>query len=194
MKNFTRIKLDQSGFTLAEMLVTVGIFAITMAISSSIFINVNNLQQQTASMAKLQNEGRYVMEKMSKEIRGRELDYVAMAGSLNETTGVTNKLVFKTDEFGDTYKIYFDGDKIKVDIVNANGTKTADLTAAEIIVDKLEFIVSPAQDPYKAFPAVTSIFEQPRVTIMMVIKNRNVPEKYKRTLLLQTTISSKVYR
>ncbi|MFA6526036.1 MAG: prepilin-type N-terminal cleavage/methylation domain-containing protein [Candidatus Buchananbacteria bacterium] len=196
MINFTKIKFDQPGFTLAEMLVTVGIFAITMAISSSIFINVNNLQQQTASMAKLQNEGRYVMEKMSKEIRGRELDYDAMAADLNVTTGVTKKLVFKTDEFGDAYEIYFDTDRIKVKISNVSEVKIADLTAFEIIVDNLEFIVSPAQDPYEAFSLIPSapIFEQPRVTIMLVIKNRNVPEKYKRTLLLQTTISSKVYR
>lgn len=192
MINFAKINFDQSGFTLAEMLVTVGIFAITMAISSSIFINVNNLQQQTASMAKLQNEGRYVLEKMSKEIRGRELDYVSMANL--GVNGETDKLVFKTDEFGDAYEIYFDTDRIKVKISNVSEVKIADLTAAEIIVEKLEFIVSPAQDPYEAFPAVPAYFEQPRVTIMMVIKNRNVPEKYKRTLLLQTTISSKVYR
>jgi len=187
------LKKNNPGFTLAEMLVTVGVFAIAMSVSSSIFINVNNLQQQTANMGKLQNEGRYVLEKISKEIRGRELDY---ASTLLSATGTTDILVFKKDELGDVYKIFFDHASSSIDVetdnVDTGIAKTAHLSSDEIIADRLEFKISPVTDPYEV-GALNPPLEQPRVTMVMLIKNRNVPDKYKKTLLLQTTISSKIY-
>ena len=183
---------DSRGFTLAEMLVAVGVFAVTMAVSSSIFINVNNLQQQTANMGKLQNEGRYVLEKISKEIRGRELDY---ASTILSATGTAESLAFKKDEFGDVYRIYFDAAaaSVRVEVINGAEEKNAALSSEAVIVEKLIFKVSPLADPY-GIAALGPPFEQPRVTISMVLKNRDVPDKYRKTLLLQTTISSKIYR
>lgn len=184
---------DQSGFTLAEILVTVGIFAIVMMISSSIFININNLQQQTANMARLQNEGRYVLEKIGKEIRGRELDYDQ---TVLEPSGVTDVLAFKPDEYGEGYRIYYvsSSQEIMIETTSAEAApKISSLTADDIIVEKMAFKVMPLDDPYSV-GAGSSSSMQPRVTIMMQIKNRNVPERYLKTLLLQTTISSKIYR
>lgn len=190
---FNQIKKNKLGFTLIEVLVTVAVFVITMTVSSSIFINVNNLQQQTANMAKLQNEGRYVMEKMSKEIRGRELDYDAMNTAINNTTGETDTLIFKPDEFGEIYEIFFDlaSNSIKIKINNSD--QGVELNSSEITVEKMQFIITPISDPY-ADSADITLAAQPRVTIMIVIKNKNVPEKYQKTLHLQTTISSKIYR
>lgn len=186
------LKTNRSGFSLAEMLVAVGVFSIAMAVSSSIFINVNNMQQQTANMSKLQNEGRYVLEKIGKEIRGRELDYDL---TVLDSAGLTDALVFKEDEFGDAYKIYFDAasQAIRVETTNIDaGTKDAALSADEVMVEKMQFLVSPLTDPYAVLSADPPL-EQSRVTLMMVIKNREAPEKYRKTLQLQTTISSKTY-
>ena len=190
----TNTKKNLRGFTLAEMLVTVGVFAITMTVSSSIFINVNNLQQQTANMAKLQNEGRYILEKISKEIRGRELDYAQI--NLDSVTGLTDTLVFKPDEFGETYTVYYNTNNKSINVqtyTEVAGIKTAILSSEEITVDKMQFRISPTTDPYD-ISVSSSPLEQSRVTIMMEIKNANTMERYQKKLLLQTTISSKNYR
>lgn len=185
-------KKNNSGFSLIEILVTIGLFAMVMTISSAIFINVNNLEQQTANMARLQNEGRYILEKMGKEIRGRELDYTAMAKFINSNKpNETSALVFKTDEYGEVYKLAYDSATSSIVIttlVNAV-SQSANLNSSEVAVEQFKFILTPADAPNDANPNV-----QPRVTIMMVIKNKNVPEKYRKTLTLQTTISSKIYR
>lgn len=188
MKNFIN---KNPGFSLIEILVTIGLFALVMTISSAIFINVNNLEQQTSNMAKLQNEGRYMLEKMGKEIRGRELDYEAMKAEI-QSTGETKTLVFKSDEYGETYMLSFNQADSSIEITSVSGLgdqSQANLNSSEVTVDQFKFIITPVAAPDSANPTV-----QPRVTIMMVIKNKNAPEKYRKTLTLQTTISSKIYR
>jgi len=180
-----------SGFSLIEILVTIGLFSLVMTISSAIFINVNNLEQQTSNMAKLQNEGRYMLEKMGKEIRGRELDYEAMKAEIDPATGETKTLIFKSDEYGETYMLSFDqaDSAIIITAKSGLGESRANLNSSEVAVDQFKFIITPVEAPDSDNPTVQS-----RVTIMMVIKNKNVPEKYRKTLALQTTISSKIYR
>ena len=180
------------GFTLAEILVTVGIFAITVIISSGIFINVNNLQQQAASMERLQNEGRYVLEKIGKEIRGRELDYSQLVFS---STGLVDSLVFKKDEFGEVLELDFNKNSksILFTLDGEMGRNSAQLNSSDVLVDKALFLVNPQDDPYSLFSTSTP-FAQPRVTILLSLKNKNMPERYQRSLDLQTTFSSKVYR
>lgn len=187
------INLDNRGFSLAEMLVAVGVFAVTMAISSSIFINVNNLQQQTANLAQLQNEGRYVLEKISKEIRGREIDY---GGLELDAEGFTAALPFKEDEFGEAMRLYFDATEGRFMMESASvagGNRTAALSSDDVKVERLTFKIAPATDPFDEFSG-TAPTQQPRVTIRLEISNRAAPERFRKSLVLQTTISSKIYR
>ncbi|MFA5021185.1 MAG: prepilin-type N-terminal cleavage/methylation domain-containing protein [Patescibacteria group bacterium] len=180
----TIIKKNQ-GFTLIEILVTIGIFAIVMMVASAIFINVSNLQQQTANLAQLQNEGRYIIEKVAKEIRGRELDY----GQMDiDTDGSTDKLLFKSDEYGEVYEIAYDGGSksIKITVTN-EGFKTAQLNSESVAVDQFRLILTPAAAPGDE-PSVQS-----RVTLLLMISNQDGLEKYRKSLSLQTTISSKIY-
>jgi Tfp pilus assembly protein PilV len=64
------IKNNLTGFTLPEMLVTVGVL-LTMMVLSAVFINVNNLQQQTANLAELRTKP-LPDGKDRQEIRGRK--------------------------------------------------------------------------------------------------------------------------
>lgn len=174
-------KRPAAGFTLVEVLVTIGIFAITLVIVSGIFININNLQQQTAAFERLQNDGRYVLEKIGKEIRGRELDYGSMDLSGG---GVASELVFKPDEYGQVLSIAFNetGQSLLFDLAG----QSADINSNDVIIEKAAFIVMPATDPY--------VTEQPRVMVSLVLKNRDLPAAKQKTLRLQTTFSSKTYR
>lgn len=181
-------KINSKGFTLVEMLVTVGVFAIVSVVTSSIFINVNNLQQQTGNLQRLQNEGRYLLEKMAKEIRGRELNYPSVGFS---SGGITEQLDFKADELGDLVSINFDKNNGKILIyVNENSEF---LNSDQVDIKDLKFKVSPSSDPFGQM-ATSSEVMQPRVTIYMKLSNKGVPERYLKNLELQTTISSKVYK
>jgi len=184
----------QSGFTLMEMVVTVGVFAIVSMVSSAIFINVNNLQQQTGNLQRLQNEGRYLLEKIAREIRGRELDY----GATNfNGEDIVSKLVFKKDESGEILSLGRGADDISGNffITNDAGSEplTEQLNSNQVMVEKILFYINSNDDPINLTATSTDIV-QPRVTILMKIKNRNVPDKYIKELNLQTTISSKIYK
>jgi prepilin-type N-terminal cleavage/methylation domain-containing protein len=171
---------NNSGFTLVEMLVTVGVFAITVAVSSVVFLNVNNLQQQTANLASLQNEGRYILEKMAKEIRSRELDYVE---TNPDEFGLTSALVFKPDESMDVISIGFDSGSQLIRLYQ-NG-QSGPINSDQVSVESAKFLVT---------PTLSLPEQQSRVTILLVLKNKNVQTRYQKTLTLQTTISSRVYR
>lgn len=181
-------KVNTQGFTLVEMLVTVGVFAIVSVVTSSIFINVNNLQQQTGNLQRLQNEGRYLLEKIAKEIRGRELDY-GPVGFPNG--GLTDRLDFKVDELGDSMSIEFDDQNERI-LISINGEREP-LNSDQVEIKDLQFKVSPSNDPFSQ-TATSSEAMQPRVTIYMKLSNKDVPERYLKNLDLQTTISSKIYK
>lgn len=186
-----------SGFTLVEALVAIAVFAIASVIISSIFINVNNLQQNTASFQRLQNDGRYIVEKLAREIRGRELILPDPF-----TQNPLSQLAFKKDENGDFVYVCFDeGAKaLKYYITRDSSEGEADclahganLNADDVLVEKAVFYISPtAEDSWGQEPKENL---QPRVTILLVLKNSaSINIKYQKELTFQTTISSKVYK
>ncbi|MFA6593716.1 MAG: prepilin-type N-terminal cleavage/methylation domain-containing protein [Candidatus Buchananbacteria bacterium] len=184
---------QNQGFTLVEMLITAGLFAITSILVGGVFINVNNLQQQTANMEKLQNDGRYMVEKMGREIRGRELDYEA---TLPSAEGKVDRLVFKEDEAGEIWQLAYDAEdfsaKIFITTVNPNNTVSASLNASDVGVKNLQFIVSPVFNPYDD-DTLNDYVYQPEITVLMTLYNKNTSSRHYKELRLQTTISSKVY-
>ncbi len=180
---------QQRGFTLAEMIVTVGVFAIALSIASVVILSVNKLQQNTANLEKLQNEGRYLMEKMAKEVRGRALDYSQLSSDLD---GVASTLVFKQDELGETLAISYlpDDQAIRLTSAQDGRTNSANLNSEEVLVTSAKFIVNPLLDP----ATESTPLEQPRVTILLTLKNRDGRAEFQKQLTLQTTISSNIYR
>lgn len=164
------------GFTLVEMLVAAGIFTIASLIVGTIFVNANNMQQQSSNMQRLQNEARYLIEKIAKEIRGRELD---IAGSTSST------VVFFPDEMLNSVKIEFIGSDLTYSLTYPSGqTDTAVLNATDVIIEQAKFFITP-QDPNAP--------TQPRVTMLLQLKNLNT-NRFQRELTIQTTISSKYYK
>ncbi len=182
------------GFTLVETLVALSVFAIASVIISGIFINASNLQQHTASFQRLQNEARYMMEKMAREIRAREIDYSQIALDANNMTA---QLVFKKDEANKVVGLNRLGaDLLYIEI--DGGTVSAPLNANDVEVVSVWFRIYPGKDPFLINSATNSYYNniQPRVTILLKIKNRTgkVAEKYQEELSVQTAISSKSYQ
>lgn len=169
---------NNQGFTLVEILVAAGIFTIASLIIGAIFVNANNMQLQSSNMQRLQNEARYIIEKIAKEIRGRELD---ISGSLSQP----DTLVFFPDETLNTVTIEYSGSDLIYNLTDPAGqTDSAVLNAADVIIEEAKFFIKPV-DSYDP--------TQPRVTLLLRLKNQNA-NKFQRELTIQTTISSKNYK
>jgi len=176
-------KNNKLGFILIEMIAVMGIFSIATVIISAVYLNANNLHQNTISYQRLQNDGRYMIEKMAREIRGREIDWDRTLISIG---GSVDCITFKKDEFGEVVKISLDNltDNLRY-IVDE---EIATLNASDAAVTRCSFSITPnpSEDDQKNY--------QPKVTILLQIKNRNINPKYEREITLQTTISSRVYK
>src|SRR3989344_6335416 len=76
-----------AGYTLVEMLVTVAIFALAFTAIGAIFIGFTTAQSSASSAQKLLNEGSFILESITREIRSTAIDYncVAANPALNHT-------------------------------------------------------------------------------------------------------------
>lgn len=175
----------QSGFTLIEVLVSVAIFSIAISVIATVFFNTNNLQQRTKNLQQVQNEGRYILDKLAKEIRAREID---------ETLSNNQYLFFKEDEFGEVLEFFYDSNSQNLIISSKIGQQdalSAPLNSKSIAISDVDFSILPSTSNPELSP---DDFRQPMVIIRLVLKNRSGFERYYQELRLQTAISSKFYK
>ena len=172
---------NQKGFTLMEMILAAGLFAICSVAVGGIFMAANNLQQQSVSLQRLQNDGRYILDKVAKEVRGREVTLVY------PSQNPTSTLSFKPDEFNDVVTFFYNGSSI----LYSSGGYSAPLNAEDIEITDLKFFTYPTKDPFSGLASASDI--QPRVTVFLKMRNK-LKNKYQKEISLQTTISSKYYR
>jgi prepilin-type N-terminal cleavage/methylation domain-containing protein len=177
MKN----KLNNQGFTLVEVLMAVTVFSIAIAISSSVFLSVGNLQRETVALKNLQNEGRYLMEKMVREIRAREIDYESLDYIDEPVKTMTQGLIFHPDEQEEVYQIIFSEDSKSISV--SVNEQSAQLNSDRVEVVELKFYVYPFGDNI-----------QPGATILLKLKNKEGGAEKDFVLNLQTSVSSRVYR
>ena len=177
------------GFTLIEIVVAIGIFSIASVIISSVYLNANNLHQHTAVFQRLQNDGRYMVEKITREIRAREIKYPNPVESQPQ-----DHLDFLKDEVGEevSIKLSADGKNLKYSINSVNGVSSANLNADDVEIVDVKFYVIPNRENIWGDDPMTN--EQPRVTLFLKLKNKAVNPKFQKEITIQTTISSKVYK
>ncbi len=74
MKN-KKFKIKNFGFTLVEMIVSLGVFAIATLISTSSLLALTNAQKKALAFASAEDNIRFAIELMSKEIRTGDVYY-----------------------------------------------------------------------------------------------------------------------
>lgn len=176
--------VTRRGFTLIEIVVAIGIFSIASVIISAIYLNANNLHQQTAIFQRLQNDGRYMVEKITREIRAREIKYPVVASQPQ------NHLDFLKDEAGEAVSIALSADNKNLEY-SVNGA-SANLNADDVEIVAVEFYIIPNQENLWGSDPLTN--KQPRVTLFLKLKNKAVNPKFQKEITIQTTISSKIYK
>lgn len=176
--------VTRRGFTLIEIVVAIGIFSIASVIISAIYLNANNLHQQTAIFQRLQNDGRYMVEKITREIRAREIKYPVEASQSQD------HLDFLKDENGEEVSIALSADNKNLEY-SVNGA-SANLNADDVEMADVKFYIIPNQENLWGSDPLTN--KQPRVTLFLKLKNKAVNPKFQKEITIQTTISSKIYK
>ncbi|MDP3800011.1 MAG: prepilin-type N-terminal cleavage/methylation domain-containing protein [bacterium] len=161
--NFQKSK----GFTLIELIVAMAVFSTVVTIVSSIFVSTMGSQRKNVNQQEVLENARYVLEIMARSIR---------QSTVQTTDGTSSVLAINHPVKGlITYQL--DSDQIK----ESTGVNPAlALSSSEVIIDKLSFIVQGNSLSDNA---------QPRVVIVVSLRNTEVGANIASSINLQTTVT-----
>ncbi|MBU1118573.1 prepilin-type N-terminal cleavage/methylation domain-containing protein [Patescibacteria group bacterium] len=168
---------DERGFTFAEMLVTISIFSIVIVAIVGIFISVLTVQRKVAGQRKLQQNIRFAVEEMVRDIRSGKIDYTAQQKAAPPFTAATELHVITQDGNNVTYSL--SGGQLLMD--------AEELTGTDVQINTLKFYITPDSSPYLGGTADS----QSRVTIY--VDSESTVLKQKSAMTFQTTVTSRIY-
>jgi prepilin-type N-terminal cleavage/methylation domain-containing protein len=67
--------MSQRGYTIVELIVAMSIFAIVIVVAIGAFVTVQNTSNKTAAQRKVQQDSRYNLEQLARQIRAGRIDY-----------------------------------------------------------------------------------------------------------------------
>ncbi|MBU0647245.1 hypothetical protein KKC67_00310 [Patescibacteria group bacterium] len=192
-------QIKQKGTTFLEIIVAVGIFSVTILLATSIFQSVSDGQRSAMVAQNIQEDVRYAMEIMSREIRMAQVfdetkcfeeDQLTENRIYNTESNAQNQnqnqngLYFKNEE-GDCVKYFIKDNnlvKIKEGLTDLIPLISNKIISTKIIISNLKFdiIDSPANNI------------QPRVTITLDVEYSG-KKMHKQQMKIQTTVSSRHY-
>lgn len=184
-KAFKNFLENNRGVSLLELVVATAIFSVLILSSTGIFKIVIDGQRNALSAQNVQENVRYAMEKMSKEIRMAQASNTeCLPEAVNKVFNAVDngaELYFKNED-GQCINYYLENGRLKIMV---NGAIADFVTPAKIEISNLKFSV--IDDPIGAFHSV-----QPSVTMVMDIKALG-QAMHEQKLKMQTTISSRHY-
>jgi prepilin-type N-terminal cleavage/methylation domain-containing protein len=192
------------GFTLIEILVAIGIFAMLSSIFTVIYVTISKNQQRAKASQLLLNNSLYALELMARDIKNNELDYnfLVSGGDCNDVNNPKNCILFKRvdDSLGAFTQ---SGDALLYSVVQCATYPTdctfSETAGAEILsaslndvqLDYLRFLVEPIiEDPYLS----QTVNQQPKVTIIMQTSYNSDKPSETISYTLQTTVSARIYK
>ncbi|MCD4705934.1 type II secretion system GspH family protein [bacterium] len=196
--NIKKLKNNQRGFTLMEMIVVLAIFTITISIDSDIFITSITAQRKIIIRQKLFSNARYLTELMSRYIKIGTVSYGDFSGAVpicgdeiyirdNDNVKTFFKLCDTTATCAESCPTGVE----KCLIMSIDeGANWESVTPKGVEVDDLKFYITPLTNPFiGGGPDV-----QPRVTISLKLKNNSdLSTSYQLETLVQTTVSTRIY-
>lgn len=181
-------KKNKSGVSLIELVVAVTLFSILILSATSIFKMVIDGQRNAISAQNIQENMRYVLERISKEIRMAQVSNTTCEPTaiykVFNTTGAGQVLHFKNkDDKCVTY--YLENNRLKTTV--ESGASLADdyITPSRISISNLKFYIE--DDLISAFHS-----KQPYVTVVMDVKVNGLAVHEQR-MKIQFTVSSRYY-
>lgn len=189
-----RAAAKESGFSLMELIVAIGLFSIVVLTSTQVVTTILESQRSSAVTQQLQQNMRYFFEIMSKEVRmaqksGDECEdlFTPPASAENKVYNVTEKngedaLYFK-NQYGECVAYYVSADDV---LMIKREDDEASTTPAGLEVKDVEFTVEDIE-------IGEFLDTQPKVTVFMELGAGGDHRLAGREMRLQTTISSRYY-
>lgn len=166
--------INKRGFTLIELVVAAFIFSVLVVIAGGSFVSVLNLQRRALNIKKVEENGRFVLELMTRELR---VANPINTSDVNCPTSPTNTINFQHPVNG-AIGYSLNGTQIQRRV---NGVDTV-ITNPDVEVTRLVFCIS---------GNTVSDDRQPKVTIILSLKSGGSAVQAA-TIDLQTTVSQRV--
>jgi prepilin-type N-terminal cleavage/methylation domain-containing protein len=187
------------GLTLMELLVVMGIFSLTVGITSSIFLLSNQAQRRVLAITAAQADLRFALEAVVREVRAGFIDYETYESSGGVQVPADSLIIRAAS--GSRLEFYADDSPsvcptgvaqclaVKVDGVAQS------VTSSGILLEDLTFFISPQTDPF-SIDEDSGLYKadaQPLVTVAMKVRTQGRRPEDIVTLHAQTTIASRSY-
>ncbi|MBI4122716.1 MAG: type II secretion system protein [Parcubacteria group bacterium] len=184
-----KLRQNQSGFTLAEIVVTMAIFTTAVTTLANIFLYANRSQRKTQAVQESQTDARFAMEVLAQAVRRGTIDYVYYGGAIAANPQAVLAIL---DASGNSLRFRRTdaGGRGILEMSQDGGTSWSTLTPPGVSVNALSFYLSPSTDPFATNPTSD---DQPLVTIALHTTNTSGEGESLAPTFLQTTISSRQY-
>ncbi|MDD3151074.1 MAG: prepilin-type N-terminal cleavage/methylation domain-containing protein [Candidatus Gastranaerophilales bacterium] len=179
---------NNRGVSLLELIVSIAIFSFLILSATQIFKMVIDGQRNAISAQNVQENIRYAMEKMSKEIRmaqisNKECSSAAIYKVFN-TADSGQELYFKNKN-EECIIYYLENNRLKIMVSTLSGDVADFITPAKVEVSNLKFYID--DDLISAFHS-----KQPYVTMVMDV--RAIGQAiHEQKMKIQMTVSSRYY-
>ncbi|MDA2922414.1 prepilin-type N-terminal cleavage/methylation domain-containing protein [Patescibacteria group bacterium AH-259-L07] len=184
------VKLKQ-GFTLIELMVSLGVLVMAIVSATGVYLNVIGTRERSLGQLHLQEDGQFLMSLIVKDIRSGRVDY----DSYTSLTTPEDEL-YLLDFLSPQNQVRYRGDLASSGNCGASRcilqrcqatsctTDYQNITMTNSSVERLDFYISPATDPFS--PGSTT-YEHPRVTIVLRLKSL-IEKPGAKDLILQQTV------
>ncbi len=210
--NYMRLKKRRalSGFTFMEMIVVISLFSVLMVATSDIFMRAQRTQRKTAALQRLQDDARYLTQKVTSELQAGSIDFGAYSNAKNcsgsvesEIDPVQGNALLALQRFDGTRLFIQQSNRACVDddstpclAVSDDGITWSSASSKGVKIESLTFYISPDKDPFTYCDDTGTYLRdtQPRVTVSLTasVAVKSVSEPVR--LSVQTTIASREYK
>lgn len=147
-----RKKKAHPAFTLVELLVSISIFSVVMVITASLFVSGFRLNQQVSVREQLYSDARFLLNRLSEEIRNSTVDYeeyfnrMVMEGAYGQNYGLYRR------------QFYHPGsDGLYGSLCNNGAVWTPGVSC---VIEKESRDQNTGQNPYNGHPSLEGLFSE----------------------------------
>lgn len=182
-----------------ETVVALAIFTVAATYSLAIFVQSNTVQKRTANIQRALSDARYALEVIAREVRMGQIDYSYYETPLgNMPLAIlaiidpdNNQLIFRRAESE------LGSERFVIQFYDTEGEQWLDITPEDLNVIRLDFYITPAENPFLWQPdGGYANNQQPMATIILETESLHSEgniETEPRVTHFQTTITSRKY-
>lgn len=180
----------QKGFTIIEAVVATGVFAFVVASALGVYMAVLRLDSKSRAERSVQQNARFIMDYLAKEIRNGAIDY---SGTNDvDTLTIFNQLsqeeIFNYNTAGCNEGA---GDVTQCVLqLTKTGIGTTNLNSSDVRITRLRFFLDPDADP---FNLDNDTHMQPHVTVVMRVESASLKNSERGILDVQSTFTVRDY-